>query len=503
MICNSVLAQKYINTDMPFQDSVSSSMFTESENEFLNKAFHISEKIDFNDKKVCFLSGNGVPYRIISKECFLNQYKGIGVLYVFNESQKKEANGYDIAISVFTKKMPLIEEMPRYIQNAENRISFPEILKSSAQNGDLRKTDNLGVDYSPLLNEYESDYFNEVFKDSLNEFNFSGKKIGFIYGGAKSDKKEYFDLEKKRFKNGETPNSGTLYVFDEVQKEESGGYDAVIAYWCKLYYSKEQIIKKLIVGYSSVSAQYADMKIYKSFVKGGTTASVFREFHEFTYSDSTHVNINGLDSDMNHVFNNAKCSKLVSQKHAGISCGAEINKKGQKHYIFVCMPNRIYDMTDGLIYTITDTTDLQKMSLLFRIVPVPNEILDCLPGMGGDTSSILNTCEAIYLDSLFLGKNSYINEGFVRDSFAFEKKKVAFLNAKEDIVQITKKAFFYKEKYALNLTKRLPLGYELFIFTKEEAKQVGYDAVIISGNGNSISKKEVMKKLRKKRLVRH
>lgn len=245
MMCNSILAQRYINIDKPFQDSVSSGMFTDSENEFLNKAFHISERIDFNGKKVCFLSGNGVPYMIISKECFLNQYKGIGVLYVFNESQKKEANGYDIAISVFTKKMPLIEEMPRYIQKAENRISFPEILKSSAQNGDLRKTDNLGVDNSPLLNEYESDYFNEVFKDSLNGFNFSGKKIGFIYSGAKSDKKEYFDLEKKRLKNGDSPNSGTLYIFDEAQKEESGGYDAVIVYWCKFYYSKEQVIKKL------------------------------------------------------------------------------------------------------------------------------------------------------------------------------------------------------------------------------------------------------------------
>ncbi len=244
--------------------------------------------------------------------------------------------------------------------------------------------------------------------------------------------------------------------------------------------------------------EYTDLKIYSSFVNGGTTARVCREFHDFTYSDSTRVKINNLDSNIAHIFNNAKCSKLYPQKHAGISCGAEINKNGQKHYIFVCMPDRIYDMTDGLIYTITDTKDLQKMSLLFRIDPVPNEILDCLPEMGKDTSSILNTCEAIYLDSLFLGKKSYINEGFVRDSFAFENKRVAFFNAKENIVQITKKAFFYKERYALNITKRFPLGYELFIFTKEEAKQVGYDAVIISGNGNSIFKKKVMKKLRKK-----
>lgn len=259
----------------------------------------------------------------------------------------------------------------------------------------------------------------------------------------------------------------------------------------------------LFVGISHSAAnsanEYTDLKIYSSFVNGGTTARICREFHDFTYSDSACVKINNLEPNIVHIFNNAKCSKLYPQKHAGISCGAEINKNGQKHYIFVCMPDRIYDMTDGLIYTITDTTDLQKMSLLFRIVPVPNEILDCLPEMGEDSSPILNTCEAIYLDSLFRGKNSYINDALVCDSFVFENKKVAFFYEKDDIIQISKKAFFYKEKYALNLTKRFSLGCnQLLIFTKEEARQVGYDAVIISENRKLISKKVVMKKLRMK-----
>ena len=90
------------------------------------------------------------------------------------------------------------------------------------------------------------------------------------------------------------------------------------------------------------------------------------------------------------------------------------------------MPDMIYDLTDGLIFTITDTTDLQKMSLLFRIVSVSNEILDCLPEMGEDSSPILNTCEAIYLDSFFWGKNPYIKDALVCDSFVFENKRVAF-----------------------------------------------------------------------------
>lgn len=120
-------------------------------------------------------------------------------------------------------------------------------------NENISQLDKMGVEDSPFLNECESAYLGIIYKDStkivrkgsLNGFNFLGKKIGFIYGGARSNKKEYFDMEKGRFKHGETPNSGTLYIFDDAQKEESGGYDAVIVYWSKVNYSKEQVVKKI------------------------------------------------------------------------------------------------------------------------------------------------------------------------------------------------------------------------------------------------------------------
>ena len=44
----------------------------------------------------------------------------------------------------------------------------------------------MGIDNSPLLNSYESEYLNVVFKDSLNGFDFHGKKIGFINSGENS-----------------------------------------------------------------------------------------------------------------------------------------------------------------------------------------------------------------------------------------------------------------------------------------------------------------------------
>lgn len=109
----------------------------------------------------------------------------------------------------------------------------------------LNQLDKMGVDELSLLNSDESAYFNVVFKENLMGFDFTGKKVGFIYSGARSNKKEYFDLEKSRFKLNLTPNRGTLYIFDTTQKEESGGYDAAIVYWSKILVSAKDVVKRL------------------------------------------------------------------------------------------------------------------------------------------------------------------------------------------------------------------------------------------------------------------
>ena len=102
----------------------------------------------------------------------------------------------------------------------------------------LDNLDKTGVDKSALLNSYESAYFNVIFKDSKKDFDFTGKKVGFIasaYGKSKN-KKNYFKKEKSQYKKYKrtnlnyTPIVTTLYIFDETQKEESGGYDAAILY---------------------------------------------------------------------------------------------------------------------------------------------------------------------------------------------------------------------------------------------------------------------------------
>jgi hypothetical protein len=109
----------------------------------------------------------------------------------------------------------------------------------------LVQLDKMGVDNSLLLNSSESAYFNVIFKDSLTRFDFTGKKVGFIHSGAKSNKQEYFKLEKDRFNRNSTPNNGTLYIFNATQEAESGGYDAAIVYWSKSVVPIEEVVKTI------------------------------------------------------------------------------------------------------------------------------------------------------------------------------------------------------------------------------------------------------------------
>lgn len=116
---------------------------------------------------------------------------------------------------------------------------------SDIPEGVLNQMDRMGVDSTPLLDSCESAYFNVIFKNSLNGFDFTNKKIGFLLAGSKRSKKEYFDEERNRFHNNSTTINSTLYIFNSTQKEDSGGYDAAIVYWSKYLLPVDKIVKKL------------------------------------------------------------------------------------------------------------------------------------------------------------------------------------------------------------------------------------------------------------------
>jgi hypothetical protein len=123
----------------------------------------------------------------------------------------------------------------------------------------LDKLDKMGVDKSTLLNSYESEFFNVFFKDEKKDFDFTGKKVGFIASstGKMKNKVNYFKKQKSQYNKYKRANlnyydlvnAPYLYIFDEKEKEESGGYDAAILY-CRnpkfhIMHPKENVIKKL------------------------------------------------------------------------------------------------------------------------------------------------------------------------------------------------------------------------------------------------------------------
>lgn len=110
----------------------------------------------------------------------------------------------------------------------------------------LEQFDEMGLDGSPELNIYESAYFNELFKNALNGFDFTNKKVAFLKANrGKKNKDEYFTEEKERFYRNDETISSCLYIFNAAQKEESGGYDAAIVYWSKRLIPTEEVVKRL------------------------------------------------------------------------------------------------------------------------------------------------------------------------------------------------------------------------------------------------------------------
>jgi len=105
----------------------------------------------------------------------------------------------------------------------------------------LNQLEKMGVDSSLILNEYEGRYFNFIFNIDVQDFDMVGKKISY------KSKIGFFKDEKEWFSRGLSSGVGgtTLYIFDETQKEKSGGYDVAITYWRKRFVPIEDVVKRL------------------------------------------------------------------------------------------------------------------------------------------------------------------------------------------------------------------------------------------------------------------
>ena len=119
-----------------------------------------------------------------------------------------------------------------------------------AQTTFSQQTDSLGLDNNPILNPYESAYFNDAFKDQRGDFDFTNARIAFVTGssGSRLIDKQYFFLEmvKPWLQNNSKPALGFVRL-NEAEKRRSGGYDAVVLVWVKVFTKQRQrkIVRKL------------------------------------------------------------------------------------------------------------------------------------------------------------------------------------------------------------------------------------------------------------------
>ena len=112
----------------------------------------------------------------------------------------------------------------------------------------LNNINKMGIDDNLLLTELEGKYFNALYQIDKQEYSLCCKKVAFFTGSlgkTKSDKKMYFAGEKSNFRLNNSPNVGTLYIFNAEQKEQSCGYDAAIIYWSKRLVPINEVVKRL------------------------------------------------------------------------------------------------------------------------------------------------------------------------------------------------------------------------------------------------------------------
>ena len=132
-----------------------------------------------------------------------------------------------------------------YGVNVHGQMSDISILSSNLANKlcEMEKKD------SSCLNRDESLCLNVIFEKSRKDFDFTGKKIGFLSGSSgkkRSSKVAYFNMLKKHQENEKYPiDYGVLYVFNENQKKELNGYDAAIVYWSKFVIPIDKVIKRI------------------------------------------------------------------------------------------------------------------------------------------------------------------------------------------------------------------------------------------------------------------
>jgi hypothetical protein len=137
----------------------------------------------------------------------------------------------------------VVGQIARLLAKIKNMIMKPLIIILIFLNnfcfGQEVVIDSCGLDSSITLNKYESQYFNQSLEKQRirSNFDFQKKKVGFAHGNFGNgviSKKEYFDRWGKVYFENNSHVLNQLIILTEDEKQQSGGFDAIIISWSKI-----------------------------------------------------------------------------------------------------------------------------------------------------------------------------------------------------------------------------------------------------------------------------
>ncbi len=107
-----------------------------------------------------------------------------------------------------------------------------------------QSSDSLGISNSFILNRQEVYFLNAALKESRDTFDFSNKKVAFVTGSNGAtilSKKDYFLRIMPWIDKGSSPQI-FFVAFTAEEKQRSGGYDAIVFSWVKVFTPKQKRI---------------------------------------------------------------------------------------------------------------------------------------------------------------------------------------------------------------------------------------------------------------------
>jgi len=228
----------------------------EAESAYLQQLFPRAI-FSFHDKHVgfCYLSVDTVGIRppnlwhVTKQRYFMEYENGQHVyayrLYLLNGAERKKTNGYD-AIVLFTEKK--FEQKLSKITNKKviqpYWLAYAEI------------PDDAGSDNNPVLSKANAGFIQALYGKAVpHGFDFYGKKIAVINthenetGGPQIVSiGAYVARVRESLLLRETYYTDFIYLLNEEQKKQSGGYDIVIQYMVKKDIPLENLVRFLGTG---------------------------------------------------------------------------------------------------------------------------------------------------------------------------------------------------------------------------------------------------------------